>query len=655
MMDNHELYGSDEFDDCLIKLRDNPTRRRDRVYIGCGAGFSGDRPMAAFKLLQSVKELNYIVLECLAERTLADRYKEMISGGDGYDPRISEWMHLLLPLAVEQGTCIVTNMGAMDPISAQQKVLEISSSLGLDITVGVAHEVAFKNGSGSRSSDNISFVMDGGISTYLGAAPIVRCLELYKPNVIITSRVADAALFLGPMVYELGWNWNDLELLAQGTLAGHLLECGGQLTGGYFMHPGDKHRDISFQCLLDLPLPFAEISYQGEVCVAKPDGSGGVLNFSTCAQQLLYEIADPSAYVTPDVVLDIRDVTFEPLSSSKILCTGAKPSASSTPEKLLQLVPKESGWKGWGEISYGGYECVKRARAAEYLVRSWMEESYPGINTCIISYIIGRDSLKAICNQSIASVEAGCRDIRLRMDGLFEVEEHAIKFVREFTALYTNGPAGGGGVSTGHKKEVLLVKQLVGRESIFWHISATNTNMANAFNHEHGDIKKFRTRTSISANSVSLPDGLIDLSDQNSQTLSSTFPAFPAPSGKKILLYEVAHSRVGDKGNDMNFSIIPHFLQDIERLRKIINPEWVKMVLSPLLNPSPFPHPDAISRRDKWVDENVKVEIYEVKGVHSLNVVVRNILDSGVNCSRRIDRHGKTISDIILSQQIVLP
>ncbi|XP_021717529.1 uncharacterized protein LOC110685336 [Chenopodium quinoa] len=653
MMENYEEHSGDVYDDCSIKMRVNPKRRRDKVYVGCGAGFSGDRPMAAFKLLQSVKELNYIVLECLAERTLADRYKEMISGGDGYDPRISEWMHLLLPLAVERGTCIITNMGAMDPIGAQLKVLEIANSLGLSITVVVAHEVAFKD-PGSASSHDRSFVMDGGISTYLGAAPIVRCLELYKPNVIITSRVADAALFLGPMVYELGWNWDDLEQLAQGALAGHLLECGGQLTGGYFMHPGDKHRDISFQCLLDLSLPFAEVNYLGEVCVAKADVSGGALNFSTCAQQLLYEIADPSAYVTPDVVLDIRDVTFEPLTSSKILCTGAKPSATSTPEKLLQLVPKESGWKGWGEISYGGYECVKRARAAEYLVRSWMEESYPGINRNIISYIIGLDSLKALCNESITSIAAGCRDIRLRMDGLFEVEEHSIKFVREFTALYTNGPAGGGGISTGHKKEVLLVKQLVGRESIFWHIRAKSTNMANTHDHEH-KMKRIKMPTSISDESVPLPDGLIDLSDQNLEIISSKYPSFPAPSGKKVPLYEVAHIRVGDKGNDMNFSIIPHFFQDINRLQVIISPEWVKKVLSPLLNPSPFPHPDAISKRDKWVKENVKVEIYEVKGIHSLNVVVRNILDSGVNCSRRIDRHGKTISDIILSQQVMLP
>ncbi|XAR63092.1 hypothetical protein NMG60_11022911 [Bertholletia excelsa] len=129
----------------------------------------------------------------------------------------------------------------------------------------------------------------------------------------------------------------------------------------------------------------------------------------------------------------------------------------------------------------------------------------------------------------------------------------------------------------------------------------------------------------------------------------------PAPAGQKIPLYKVAHSRTGDKGNDLNFSIIPHFLPDIERLKAVITSEWVKKVVSVLLNRSPFPDSDAMAKRDQLVNEHVKVEIYEARGICSLNVVVRNILDDGVNCSRRIDRHGKTISDVILSQQVVLP
>lgn len=129
----------------------------------------------------------------------------------------------------------------------------------------------------------------------------------------------------------------------------------------------------------------------------------------------------------------------------------------------------------------------------------------------------------------------------------------------------------------------------------------------------------------------------------------------PAPSDQKVRLYNVAHSRAGDKGNDVNFSIIPHFPQDIERLNIIITPDWVKRVISPLLNQSSFPKVDDIETRDKWVDEHVNVEVYEVPGIRSLNIVVRNILDGGVNCSRRIDRHGKSISDLILFQEVVLP
>ncbi|XP_022942203.1 uncharacterized protein LOC111447321 isoform X2 [Cucurbita moschata] len=620
-----ERQGEDDVHDCTIKLRVNPKKRRDKVYIGCGAGFGGDRPTAALKLLQRVKDLNYLVLECLAERTLADRHQAMSSGGDGYDSR--NWMKLLLPLAVKRNICIITNMGAMDPPGAQQNVIEIASSLGLSVSVAVAYEVSVK---------------ESGISTYLGAAPIVECLEKYHPNVIITSRVADAALFMAPMVYELGWNWDDFLRLSQGTLAGHLLECGCQLTGGYFMHPGDKHRSMPFQQLLDISLPYAEIDCDGKVYVAKAEETGGLLNFSTCAEQLLYEIGDPSAYITPDLVVDLSNVSFCSISSSKVFCSGAKPSIQVVPEKLLQLAPKDCGWKGWGEISYGGRECVLRAKAAEYLVRSWMEEVLNGVNQHIVSYIIGLDSLKASINSS--SVE----DIRLRMDGLFETKEHALLFVREFTALYTNGPAGGGGISTGYKKEIVLEKQLVGREHVFWQTGVKCTK-AVELDSRPTDLREDPAKAQTSPRVFAYADN--PCADSSPPETGHS----PIPSGQKVALYNVAHSRAGDKGNDMNFSVIPHYPSDIERLKMIITPEWVKRVLSSLQNSSTFSDLDADKKRDEWIDEHVKVEIYEVKGIHSLNVVVRNILDGGVNCSRRIDRHGKTISDLVLNQQVVLP
>ncbi|KAG8663881.1 hypothetical protein MANES_01G259800v8 [Manihot esculenta] len=447
------------------------------------------------------------------------------------------------------------------------------------------------------------------------------------------------------MVFELGWNWDDLKELAQGSLAGHLLECGCQLTGGFFMHPGDKYRDMSFSSLLDLSLPYAEISFDGQVCVAKAEGSGGVLNFSTCSQQLLYEVGDPGAYITPDVVIDFQDVSFHPLSSSCVLCAGAKPSLGSRPEKLLRLVPKDCGWKGWGEISYGGHECVSRAKAAEYLVRSWMEEVCSGVSCNVVSCIIGLDSLKATRINDDSSSWTTNQDVRLRMDGLFELKEHAVLFTREFTALYTNGPAGGGGISTGYKKEIILEKKLVGRECIFWQTGVKYTTGMNLEKEEigHENVEKMHEAL--------LPPFTKDNGDYSLPVIETS----PASSGQEIPLYTVAHSRAGDKGNDLNFSVIPHFPPDIERLKMVVTPEWVNGVVAALLNTSSFPDSEAIKKRDKWINEHVKVEIYEVRGIHSLNVVVRNILDGGVNCSRRIDRHGKTISDVILNQQVVLP
>lgn len=190
----------------------------------------------------------------------------------------------------------------------------------------------------------------------------------------------------------------------------------------------------------------------------------------------------------------------------------------------------------------------------------------------------------------------------------------------------------------------------VERESVAWQTSAKRA-VADP------DSKTFDLPIKSSTNFGRKCDG-------DSTSLSVDFdhggpPSSAAPSGERIPLYHAAHSRTGDKGNDLNFSIIPHFPGDLERLKKVITPEWVKRAVSPLLDESPSADPPAAAaaaeKRDRWMEENLRVEIYEARGVRSLNVVVRNVLDGGVNCSRRIDRHGKTISDLILSQEVVLP
>jgi hypothetical protein len=258
-----------------------------------------------------------------------------------------------------------------------------------------------------------------------------------------------------------------------------------------------------------------------------------------------------------------------------------------------------------------------------------MDERYPDIGEKIVSYIMGYDSLKAIgCDKDSYSSKQVI-DARLRMDGLFE--EHAIQFVEEFIALYTSGPAAGGGISTRQRKELILQKMLV------WIIT---TNQA--VNSETVQMHILQSQKNPTSHAMG--------SQQHGDT---TIPC-SCFTWKKIALYHIAHSRAGDKGNDINFSIIPHFPGDIGRLKVVITPDWVKNVVSPLLDLSSFPDERVIQRRINLL-ELVSVEIYDVPGISSLNVVVRNILDGGVNCSRRIDRHGKTLSDLILCQEVVLP
>jgi hypothetical protein len=191
----------------------------------------------------------------------------------------------------------------------------------------------------------------------------------------------------------------------------------------------------------------------------------------------------------------------------------------------------------------------------------------------------------------------------------------------------------------------------VDREHVLWRTGVKHTPVIGSNN--QGISSEGLTKTHVLHESELLPTTPTDANNFCTDLSSPQINPSPAPYGQKIPLYDVAHSRAGDKGNDLNFSIIPHFGPDIERLKLIITPQWVKEVVSTLPSTSSFSNSDG-NDRDKCVDEHVKVEIYEVKGIQSLNVVVRNILDGGVNCSRRIDRHGKTISDLILCQRVLL-
>jgi hypothetical protein len=433
------------------------------IRIGCGAGFSGDRIEPAVDLAER-GSLDYLVFECLAERTIALAQKAKLqNAGLGYDPFLVERMTAVLPACIANGVKIVSNMGAANPLAAARRTAEVARSLGISgLTIAAVEgdditALLRSAGAGAASVDGTTMPVEPetliSANAYLGGGPIRDALQL-GADIILTGRVADPSLFVGPMLYEFGWEENDWPRLGQATLVGHLLECAGQLTGGYFADPGFK--EVSG--LAQLGFPLAEVSADGAAVLTKLPESGGLLSVATCKEQLLYEVQDPTAYVTPDVVADFSGVMFQQLSSDRVQVVGA--SGRARPETLKVSIGYHDGFIGEGQLSYAGSGALERARLALRIVEERLRLT--GVPLRESRYdLIG---LNSICGelQSVAVPP----ELRIRVVGRTRTLEDALRVGREVEALYTNGPAGGGGATRSATQVVAIASTFVAREQV---------------------------------------------------------------------------------------------------------------------------------------------------------------------------------------------
>ncbi|MEJ8571618.1 acyclic terpene utilization AtuA family protein [Microbaculum marinum] len=422
------------------------------VHIGCGAGFAGDRSDVAGPVVDELVGRpgeRFLIFETLAERTLALALQgAREQGGEGYSPSLERLVRPVLRKCLDSGIRIVGNFGAADPGAGAKKLKEIAASFGRpdakvaavegdDLTgVLTARQLAEREVGDTLLSDSPAIV---SANAYLGARPVAEALDL-GADIVITGRVSDPALVLGPLVHCARWRENDWDLLAAGTLAGHLLECGAQVTGGYFADPG--YKDVPG--LEDVGYPIAEFHEDGSIIVSKPAGTGGRVDRQTVLEQLLYEIHDPAAYLTPDVTLDIRAVRIAELGDDRVSVVGAK--GRPRPETLKATVCFEGGVLGEAEISYAGPNARARARLAADVVSRRMRDRAPGLPVRID--MIGVQSVfSGISFDPSPPGPAGdCGDIRLRFATEAPDAATAGLLLDEVEALYCAGPAGGGGV-----------------------------------------------------------------------------------------------------------------------------------------------------------------------------------------------------------------
>ena len=428
--------------------------------IGCGAGFSGDRIDPAVELAER-GDLDYLVFECLAERTIAlAQIARRANPKAGFDPYLIERMQAVLKPCRERGVRMISNMGAANPLGAADAVIDIARSLGitgLKVAAVTGDDVLDQLDFDAALLDRPGQVRDlrGSLvsaNAYTGADGIVAALAA-GADIVLTGRVGDPALFLAPMIHRFGWAADDWDRLAQGTVIGHLLECAGQITGGYFADPGLK--DVPD--LARLGFPIAEVTADGTAVITKVTGSGGLITPATCKEQLLYEILDPAAYLQADAVTDIRNVSFQPLAPNRIQVTGAK--GRPRPESLKVILGYLDGFMGEGQISYGGPGALARGRLALDILRQRLGDHYDDLQFDLI----GVDSITA----AIGSLPAAepC-EVRIRVAGRHADQFQAARIGREVEALYTNGPSGGGGAFSAVKPVMAVASTLIDRQRV---------------------------------------------------------------------------------------------------------------------------------------------------------------------------------------------
>lgn len=435
------------------------------LHIGCASGFSGDRSDGAAAVVRTLiaRGGGVLIYETLAERTLA--LAQLARNEDperGYEPLLDELVGPVLADCLRHGIRIVGNFGAANPAAAARRIAALAQQQGLPAPrVAVAHGDALSSDAQRELlRQRLGGALDGrdvvSATAYLGAAEIAEALRA-GAQIVVAGRVSDPSLTLGPALAHFGWAMDDWQRLGRATMAGHMLECGLQVSGGYFCVPGLK----------DVPdvhaagFPIAEIDADGEFVIGKADGTGGMVDARTVKEQLLYEVHDPARYLTPDVVADLSRAEVAELGGDRVAVRGI--TGHARPAELKVNVCYRGGWLAEAEISYAGVQAEARARLAADIVRKRLD---PALR--LRADLIGAISILGDDAGSMLSAlpDGHARDVRLRVAAEHMDRKLAESVLREVTALYTCGPAGGGGVRTALRPRLNMLSCTLPRDAV---------------------------------------------------------------------------------------------------------------------------------------------------------------------------------------------
>ncbi|MEJ7582374.1 DUF1446 domain-containing protein [Acinetobacter baumannii] len=584
------------------------------VKIGCASGFWGDTNTAAFQLVH-LTDINYLVFDYLSEITMSIMAKaKMVEPKHGYAlDFVSRVMAPLLKKIAEKKIKVISNAGGVNPLACRDALQKIIKEYGLDLKVAVVLGDDLLPKHEQLKSQNIQEMFSGealpeqvaSSNAYLGAVAIRDALDL-GADIVITGRVVDSAVVLAPLLHEYQWSLDDYDKLAQGSLAGHVIECGAQCTGGNFT---DWQLIQGFD---NMGFPVVEVSEDGSFVVTKPQGTGGLVSTATVAEQIVYEIDNPQAYLLPDVIADFSHVHLEQVGEHRVRVTGAKGQAPTTQYKVSATYP--DGYRVLVSFLIAGREAPQKAQVIADAILTKCERvlamrSVPPFSEKSVE-ILGIESTYGDHAQTLNSREVV---VKIAVKHMFK--EACMFFASEIAQASTGMAPALAGIVGGRPKASPVIKLFS------FLIDKNQLNIEIDF-----EGKRYP---------VEIPQGV---STEQLPTLTAGENAVYQGDEIEVPLIEIAHARSGDKGNHSNIGVIARKADYLPWIRAALTEQSVASYMQHVLD-----------------TEKGRVIRYELPGLNALNFMLENALGGGGVASLRIDPQGKAFAQQLLDMPVKVP